>query len=289
MRLGADLFRSAFASTVLAALASQAVGAQTLQGVLVDDASGDPIVGAQVSLLAEEGDHPLEQRITDQEGRFTMEVDFGVYRMQADRIGYASTVSLPFEVSQLGDVDVEFRINVEAVTMLPLFALVDRVPGRELFASRRELGRGLHFDPAKVDSLRPEIHAGEIFKHHRTMLVRWSFGRDQNMKTGPIPRVGTHFGSRRFGCFHWIVDRTLVAPPDFPFESFSTQAWATPPLSEVGPEDLVAIEIYRNWSEVPDDIVDHIEIGDVWARRELRNLNRKACGVVVIWTDRGWD
>ncbi|MGD2124197.1 MAG: hypothetical protein PVJ76_20875 [Gemmatimonadota bacterium] len=54
------------------------------------------------------------------------------------------------------------------------------------------------------------------------------------------------------------------------------------------PEDLIAIEVYRGWFEVPEDFRQHLLVRDRWERDALRLINRKDCGVVIIWTRDGW-
>lgn len=258
-----------------------------IAGRLVDDATGAPVSGAAVSLLPDTADEVLTRRLTDDDGRFSFTAEFGRFRLKAVRIGYATTTSVPFEVVSPGVTEVEFRIDVEAITMLPI-VVGGRTPGRELFAERSKGVGGLFWSPEMVDSLRPEKHVGELFQNERTIRVRWDWARMQDMRVGPVPRIGTYFGAARFGCLHWIVDYTLVAPPDFPFQSFSTEAWATPPLSDVGPEDLVAVEFYRHRTEVPQGLMDQLEIRGPWERRELLKMNRNTCGIVVLWTEEGW-
>jgi hypothetical protein len=259
-----------------------------IEGRLVDDATGEPVSGASVSLLPPVDDVVVTRRLTDAEGRFTFLADFGEWRLRAVRIGYATTTSDRFEIRRAGVTEVEFRIDMEAITLLPLVVEVGRPRGRDLFEERRRSPAGLFWSPEMVDSLRPTKHVAQLFENERTIRVRWDWARMQDMRVGPVPVVGTYFGRRLLNCLHWIVDYTLVAPPDFPFISFSTEAWATPPLSDVGPEDLVAVEFYRHGTEVPDNIIDQLDIRGAWERRELQKFNRSTCGVVVLWTEEGW-
>jgi hypothetical protein len=52
-------------------------------------------------------------------------------------------------------------------------------------------------------------------------------------------------------------------------------------------EDIRGIEIYRNISELPDELRTAMRMGDLWPiERHLRQS--EPCGLVWIWTNRGW-
>lgn len=272
------------AATACSASAQVITG--TIAGRLVDDATGEPVEGAQVTLLPVDADDVVARGISDGDGAFTFEVPLGDYRLKAERIGYATTTSLGFALAVTGTLEVEFRIAARAITMAPIIVSGEGPPGRDLFEERRAAGMGLLLGPQAVDSLRPTQHPGELFAHDRTMRVRWSWGRYADMRMGPIPSVTSHRGTAG-DCFHWIVDRTLVAPPKYTMGA-SSSPWAHPPLADVEPDDLVAVEVYRNWSEVPDDLSDQLRLRDRWERQELNRMNQMRCGVVVVWTEDGW-
>jgi hypothetical protein len=175
---------------------------------------------------------------------------------------------------------IDFFLSPEAIKLAPLIVTAARVPGRELFAERMKNEEGFFFTPEMVDSLRPRQHVGEIFGHADDTQVRWTWGRHENGDTGPIPTVFTYVAD---SCLHYVVDRVPVPAP-----FFESSVWGVPPLSEVTPETLVAIELYRGWYEVPEDYMQHLVIRSGWERDALRRINRKECGLVFIWTKNGW-
>lgn len=76
-----------------ALLSAQAVGAQTVQGQLVEEGTGSPIAGALVLLLNEDG-KTAARVLTDEGGRFLIRAPApGLYRLRADRIGFRSAQS----------------------------------------------------------------------------------------------------------------------------------------------------------------------------------------------------
>ena len=251
-----------------------------IRGLLLDDSTNAPVAGATVVLL-DEGGAVRGRSFTDSSGVFFIGAEFGTHRLRAERLGYGTKLSPPFRVSVPDTLRVTFRIGGEAVRLAPLVVTAIRRPGRELFAERLARGEGVHFTPQMVDSLRPEIHVGEIFRHADETWVHWTWGRYEDGRTGPIPRVKTYLGS---GCMHFIVDRTPVPAP-----FFENSIWGVPSLADLTPEDLVAVEVYRSWHEVPEDFRKQLRIRNHWERKALRRIDRKACGVAILWTAEGWE
>lgn len=268
------------AAVVLTVLASVAPArAQVIRGVLLDDATDATVGGATLTLLDEDGE-VSGQTLANDRGVFFLEAELGVYQLRAERIGYRTTTSLPFRVAALDTVAVEFRIDAEAVLLSALTVTVGGPPGHELFEERMATEEGFFFTPEMVDSLRPTQHVGEIFRHADRTWVHWGWGRHEDGATGPLPHVYTYLGH---GCLRFIVDRTPVPEP-----FFERSIWGVPPLSDLTPDDLVAIEVYRAWHEVPEDFRKQLRIRNRWEQDALNKINRKQCGVVIIWTRHGW-
>ena len=179
---------------------------------------------------------------------------------------------------------VTFFVAVEAVLLDPVVVGVPTVIGSEIFAERMASGQGVFFTPAMIDSLRPKRHVGEVFRHaDDDIFLTWGFGMREDGRYGPIPRIRSYRGPT--GCLNYIVDRTPVAEPFF---QGVRSAWGVAPLADLEPEDLVAIEIYRGWWEVPEDYERQILANTLGTRQKLRDMRVAECGVVVIWTERGW-
>ena len=283
---GAGAFRlSQFlpATLLLAALvipgSAADLSAQVLRGSLLDDRTDQPVEGATVWLLNED-DIRLDRVTTDAEGRFLFRLELGVFLLHAERIGFQPTTSSPFAVEALDTTDVEFRISDQALTLAPISVSVGGPSAPEIFEARMATEEGVFFSPQMVDSLRPSTHIGEIFKHADGARVRWRWGITDDLQTGPIPSLETYRG---YGCIHYIVDRTVVPKP-----MFGSSPWGVAPLSRVTPEELMAVELYRSWSEVPEDFRSALRIRNGQEAAALVDINRKVCGVAVIWTRSGW-
>ena len=279
-----------------------AASGQVLLGTLFDDDTGLGIDGASITLFSNQG-----QRFgsvgTNAEGRFVIDVPrLGDFILEAERIGYRTTRSQSFAVSVLDTLTVSFYVATDVILIDPLVVTINDIRGRDLFTKRVELGKGVLFDPAAVDSLRPEIHPAEILSHAEDVLVRWGWGFYENGRNGPMPAVRAYRG--RGGCLHYIVDRAPVPRPWFlgmkvrfgpetgrnPSDGDyqASNVWGVSPLAELTPEDLVAVEVYRHITEVPDDYVQQLIVDNADKRRRLRDMQRGTCGIVIFWTREGW-
>jgi hypothetical protein len=75
------------------------LAAQTVRGTLVDPAAGAGVRGATV-LLLEPGGHEASSAVTGAAGEFVLHAGHGGrFTIRAERIGYASTITPPFELS----------------------------------------------------------------------------------------------------------------------------------------------------------------------------------------------
>lgn len=260
--------------------------AQTaLRGQVVDEDSGEGVSEAELTLLDVEGDE-LGRALSDADGWFFFSLPApGTYRLIVERIGYGRIPSQPFQVTRPDTIPVEFYVSQEAILLDPVLVRVGYYRGADLFSERLARGEGVLFGPEAVDSLRPSTHVGEILKHADAVRVRWGWGRSESGETGPMPRVQTYRG--KFGCVNYMVDRTPVPAP-FVRGALEHGPWAVAPLSELEPDDLVAVEVYRDWSEVPDDFRKQVEATNAQQRKALRDIQRKTCGLVIFWTEEGW-
>jgi len=261
-------------------LAPSTTSAQTIRGRLVDDATDQMIPDAMVTLISERG-RSVDRALTNSLGIFILDAELGAFQLEAERIGYRTTRSLLFEMPVMDTLDIEFRIDAEAVLIAPLMVTVGLPPGRELFDEHVELGEGFFYTPELIDSIRPEKYVADIFRaRDRRTWTRWGWGRREDFSTGPIPGIVSYLGH---GCLHFVVDHTPVGAP-----FWGSSVWGVPPLSDLTPDKLVAVEVYRAPHELPKDFTRELRVRNAWERRALQRINRLECGVVVFWTEDGW-
>ncbi|MCG6989109.1 MAG: carboxypeptidase-like regulatory domain-containing protein, partial [Gemmatimonadetes bacterium] len=85
---------------VTALLAATPAAAQRVRGRLVDAGTGEPVPAAEMSLLSgESGTRVVKRALTTDSGRFVLTAPRpGRYRLKAERIGYRTVVSPPFDL-----------------------------------------------------------------------------------------------------------------------------------------------------------------------------------------------
>ncbi len=276
--------RSVWIGAVVVLATVRPVTGQVIAGTLADDDTQEGIAGATVALMSTLFE-PLHTAVTDSLGRFVLRApSLGAYLIRATHVRYGEVDTPFFNLTDPDTTLVTFFLSERAIVLDPLVVGVRAVTGSELFAQRRARGRGIFITPEMLDSLRPTRHVAEIFDHYRDHLyMTWTWGKREDGRWGPIPRLRSFRG--RTGCLDYIVDRTPVPDPSFVGVE---NAWGVAPLSDLEPDDVVAIEIYRGWWEVPDDYEQQILANTLGTRRKLRDMRKGRCGVVILWTERGW-
>lgn len=253
---------------------------QIIRGVLVDDATDQVIPGAIV-LLIDDDSREVGRTFSDSTGVFQLKAALGQWQLEAQRIGYQTTRSLVFDMQTTSTMDVEFRIDAQVVLIAPIMVSVGMPLGRDLFEIRSQSDEGFHYSPALIDSIRPEEYVADIFRaRDRRTWTKWTAGLKEDGSYGPLPGIVSWLGN---GCLLFVVDGIPVAPP-----FLGSSYWGVPPLSDVTPDNLVAVEVYRAAHELPDDFHTTLRARNAWEGRTLRRIQQRTCGVVVFWTTKGW-
>ncbi|HEX2076787.1 MAG TPA: carboxypeptidase-like regulatory domain-containing protein, partial [Longimicrobium sp.] len=108
----------------IALLTSTPLSAQTVHGVLVDDA-GRPVDGTVVGLHPEGGGRAVHGGLTDGEGRFSLSAPApGRYRVRAERIGY-QPASAEVELATGETEEVRLATAVKAFVLDPVEVTAD--------------------------------------------------------------------------------------------------------------------------------------------------------------------
>ncbi len=244
------------------ALATPAVSlAQGIHGTVKDQATGRPIVAAEVSLLNTRG-KVLDKVLTDSSGIFLLEPDdAGSYALKATGLGYEAATSalLPFKDGEL--VEVTFELAVDAVPLQPLTVTARSFPPNRYLADagfydRKKSGVGVFM--TREDILR---RRSDEFSD----LMRSVAGMDVQ-PTGPTGRRGFSMTGRSNGrCQPALI---LDGTPTL-IGGMQPLRGRDLPLDDVlSPRDIEGLELYRGPAGVPTEF----------------NVNNAACGVLVIWT-----
>ena len=179
-------------------LAPRSLEAQTFQGRVLEDAGEAPVATALVSLLDEEGDQ-VGVSIADSTGAYRVEAPApGVYRLRAERIGYA-----PFETPLLeagradGTYPVDLLLQPDPYDLPGFTVMSDRVSDEEADREIRLMiglsPRSLRFSPMGFDVIRDHVDRA----HHLGDLLRW-----ENLAGLVVRRdaEGPCFSLRNRGC-----------------------------------------------------------------------------------------
>jgi hypothetical protein len=154
-------------------------------------------------------------------------------------------------------------------------------------------GRGIFITPAMVDSIQPR-HPAEVLRKQPKVWLSWGWGRNPDTgETGPVPRIHTFFGMT--GCLTYMIDGRPIRRPTWA----RGPAWLDWPLNTLRGEEIVAVEVYRHITEVPEEIRNHTdEVFNGEGPANLpsihggapvqRDFMPKICGIVNFWTRVGW-
>jgi len=143
---------AAAVATLVALLTAESALCQTVRGTLLDQGTGQPIGGAFIVLLDEQGERPGRDigTLTGDDGRFQLRPpEPGRYRLRAERIGFRSTLSEVIEVEAGATVEVTIVAPVEAIELAALAVTGERVcdvppeAGRETAAVWEEARKAL--------------------------------------------------------------------------------------------------------------------------------------------------
>ncbi len=115
--------------TVLCLIAAvpDAANGQEVRGRLVDAAGGSGIGGAMVSLEDRDGRRIGQVLTRTESGLFELRIPGpGEYRVRAERIGYASTLSDYFSVASTDTLTIELAARIEPISLTGIEAEADR-------------------------------------------------------------------------------------------------------------------------------------------------------------------
>lgn len=188
------LLRASCIASAMVVVSSPGV-AQSVQGMVLQQGTDQPIDGAFVQLMSEADSGAVATAATDEEGRFLLRAKAGPYHLHAERIGFEPVDSRTFELEPSDQpLEVELRMGVKAVPLRPLVIKSQR-PDRHLtvyYERKKEygsegLGFGTFIDGPKLrDQLRHAQRATDILQDAPGVLVRGVGGvRRQLFMRGP--------------------------------------------------------------------------------------------------------
>ena len=232
------------------------VWAQTVQGTVVDDITGDPIATAEVAVL--DADEAVVARsVSDVDGQFEVRLpDEAPYHLRVARIGYATSTSTVFSVAPGQTAFTDLRLGIDPVVLDPIEAVVDgqfAVLARGGFYTREQVGLGYFLTPEEMDTKPGLITLDDLFNRAPGVVVRFEdFGTSFDV-----------FSTRGLGGCRMSVaiDRIVV---QIGGRGRASMYWS----NMIRIPEIAALEVYPNRTGVPEWMGGH----------------RAECGAVVIWT-----
>jgi carboxypeptidase family protein len=193
---------------IAASGALQPLHAQTIEGRVFDDQDDRPVATALVRLVNEDG---KQQAVTaaDSSGFYRIVApEPGVYRLQAERLGYDAFESPLLET-----------LNPDGV--YPLDLLMRRspipIPGFEVTTVRADeqirLTFGMRASSLRTEPIRSEEIQGHVERaHNLTGLMRW--GESGNLVVSETTE-GPCYSARARGCLDVYLNRARLNPKIF--------------------------------------------------------------------------
>ena len=230
-----------------------------IAGRVLDDAGGQPVAGATVTLLNSRGRRD-GRAVTDSAGRFHLRVRVTEsYQLQAERVGFRGATSQSFTVTPDDTVQVEMRLAADAVLLAPLTVV----------AAPRTLMRDHQL--AAFEWRREKQPYGRYMGAEEIRRINPFYASDVLQQ---MPLVQVHGGFNRIVTLPVSI-RTLGAPPrcipnlylDGVPVRLNGEALTIDQL--VSGSSVAAVEVYDHPAQTPI---------------EYPARDNPYCGVIVIWT-----
>ena len=222
---------------------------------VMDSISGNPVPLAAVQSLTE-GENVLETQSTSIDGVARLMSTSAVHSVKVMALGYVTVV-----VELDGSSDLEVSLRPQALELDSLTIEVERsgpIPGRLEFSRRRRDNSGIFLDPFDV-GIKSRYGVVELFRELEGIRrTRWGGSRI-------MPTIVSNLGR---GCLLYRLNNLRVKNAN----------WNRWPLSSLLPQDVMAVEIYRYFGEVPQELQK-----DAWPPNAM-----SPCGLVLIWTKEAW-
>jgi hypothetical protein len=298
-------YRPAFASLFLVIAFSSSLEGQSVSGRVLDASTQNGVGGADVELLDARAVR-VARVSADSSGVFSIRAaQPGTYSLRVERLGYATHASDPFPLGPGEMVEIQFRLAPQGVLLDPIVVIGrrDTEPGREQFARRSELARGVFMDSASVAHRNPAIATEAVRDVPGLMLTmvapgtmdpddafaRWTIRSMRGYQClvvfidhmpGPVMVTSSPSGRLgRTGVGEPLGDNArLPRGPQY-------RRGALGDLNDlVDPKDIRGIEIYRTWGEVPRELREGLR------GAELVQMDQAGlCGLLLVWTGVGWE
>ena len=266
---------------IIGVAAARPVAAQMIHGRLLQEGTLVPLSGATVQLLDAQGAELNRVVTTNEAGTFAMRVAPGRYTLRIRRIGFTPLVT-PIISLQADEVfEGTYRVSPATIRLATerITAKRNLELGRDSFSRRKELGKGVFLTRTQLQ---------DKDQREFSYLLRDVDG----IRVEPNGKVTSTEGWR---CLYFMVNKVMVSsvPGGVP----GSTTWPT--LEDLIPtgHDVMAIEVYREFAEVPPEFRIDAWPGETAGQRALPSRGTvsrsdarqsRPCGLVAVWTRAAW-
>jgi len=236
-------------ATALGIVFAAPASAQRVRGNVLAEFTNQPVAGASVFLLTQDGTRVAQGATTSNDGTFALTAPTaGVYRLYASRPGYRLLFTPAIQLNQDEEIGVTLRMLPDTIILRPI----------TVTASRRPSGRlGGFYD-------RAQRHAGGTFITREQIEQRHPFEVSDLLRTVPgLMVVPAPFG------FGYDVRTTTGCRPRVYLDGVAYPLLGSETIDRVvSPSEIEGIEVYTSPATTP---VEFQGPGNT-------------CGAIVIWT-----
>ncbi len=236
------------------------VAGQTIRGRVLEQGSDRPIATAGVTLIDEKG-VPVGGAITDSTGNFILHPPRpGKYWARAQRLGYVNTLTPAIDVATDATADIIIRMEIRPTTLDTLQIELMRKGleiGRSQFTRRCGSTEAICIREARIRASNVTF-PNQLFETIPGMAVDYH------------ARGSTVRSLEGWRCFVIFVDHQIR-----PRSSIDSLVL----------DDIVGIEVYKSFKEVPREIRESIFAPDIWP---VRPMASGGCGIARVWTKAAW-
>jgi hypothetical protein len=261
-------------------VAARPASAQMIHGRLVQDGTLLPLSGASVQLLSARGEELNRVVVTNEAGTFAMRVEPGRYTLRVRRIGFNPLMTPVISLEEGEVFEGTYRVSPATIRLATerITAKRSLELGRDGVTRRKALGKGVFL--------------------YRTDLAEKPQRDFASLLTGiegiRVDGAGKVTSTEGWRCLYFMVNKVPVT--SVPGSTPGSTMWPT--LEDLVPNgyDVMAIEIYRDFQEVPPEFRMEAWPGSTASQRATpsaalggrRRPEEKPCGLVSVWTRAAW-
>lgn len=245
--------------TVLLLLGARPAAAQVIRATATDALTGAPVAEALVRVEGQDG-AVAAAGFTGADGTVVLRMrEGGSYRVRGERAGYLAAAA-SVAVGPEGEAGVELRMAQRPFSMDTVL-VVGRSRderGRDAFERRRAMNEGVFLDSAYLAArYARSLQAADLMRGVPGIVVP------------PHILERTPRSLRGWRCMVMLLDGR-------PFRLTFADGGRRLLHDVIGPRDVVAVEVYREYAEVPPEFRRYAESG------------MYRCGVYLYWTRVRW-